>query len=97
MSTSRIFTASSFVDRDVAVHVHLADLAVRAALQRLEREKHATGNNAYLARVRRDLEKCLGALSNVRRVHPHGPPEILSEPVKAPPPTVSLATTETDE
>ena len=96
MSATRILSASSLVDRDVATHVHVAELAIRAALRRLDQEKREGGNNAYLARVRRDLERCLGATLNVRRVHPYGPPVDAATPAN-PPVVKSLTATEPGE
>lgn len=91
MSRLRISTANNPLDREVARHVDVASRSIMSALQAVHNSRNEYGP-AYVARVRRDLERCLGALESVRRVKPgHDDPDLnpFLQAGDTPPPVVT--------
>jgi len=71
MSRLRASLSTSPLDREIQAHVAKAELALKQALALcLNTRKSDQYGAAYLARVRRDLERALGATQSVRRVSP---------------------------
>ena len=71
MSRLRTTLSQSPVDREIQAHVTTAERALAKALQACHtaRDSEKYGQ-AHVARVRRDIERALGALQSVRRVTP---------------------------
>lgn len=83
MGRLRVTAASSTLDREVAGHVDRAARSIQAALRAvLAERKNEDYNPAYIARVRRDLERCMSALGGIRRASPLS---LVEAPLSLPP------------
>jgi hypothetical protein len=103
MSRLRASLSNSPLDREIQSHVAKAERALMQALLscQIARKSDLYGQ-AYVARVRRDLEKALGATQSIRRVTPlydSSDPDLLptapyeppvTTPPEAPPEPVAL-------
>lgn len=71
VSRLRATLATNKLDRSIQSQVASAERAIRSALQMcLQAGSRQDLRSGHLARVRRDLERCLGALQGVRTVAP---------------------------
>lgn len=71
MSRYRSNSSTSPIDQEIQQHVVVAERAIQAGMAVLNRARKLDSySKAHLARVRRDLERALGAISSVRRVNP---------------------------
>lgn len=73
MSRLRASLSNSPLDQVIQSQVATAERAIQVALRALQEVRHKEDPahpQAHVARVRRDLERAMGALSNVRRVSP---------------------------
>lgn len=71
MSRIRATLSASPIDREIQGQIAVAERAIEIALRACQRaRKDDQYGHAHVARVRRDLERALGALRGVRRVVP---------------------------
>lgn len=91
MSRFRVTSSSSPVDREIQGQVEVAERALTRALNVCRAQRYGgEGPSTNANRVRRDIERALGALRAVRRVNPYGQgledEEAPVAPAVAPPP-----------